>query len=81
MVVLALEKTCEVLHHSLPKLLLSTTLLSGVILQGVEVAIVAVSEYLYLISVFRVCVCTRVCSWCVYAHMYVCTCGCVQGVC
>ena len=60
MVVFSFEKTCEVLHHSLPKLLLCTTLFTSVNLQGVEVAVVAVSKYPHLYS--RVCVCMCVCG-------------------
>jgi hypothetical protein len=59
MVILALENSCEVLHHSLPKLLLSTTLLSSIDLKVVEVAIVAVGKYPYLISVLCVYMCSH----------------------
>ena len=67
MVVLSLEEMCQILHHSLSKLLLSTTLLAGVHLQGMIIAIAAICKYPHLYwqcSVFGVCV-----------GGYVCVCG------
>ena len=65
MVVLSLEKACEVLHNSLPELLLSATLLSSINLKGMKVAIVAVGKYPYLVSVFTM--------LCVRAQVYTCS--------
>ena len=65
MVVLSLENACEVLHNSLPKLLLSATLLSSINLEGVEIPIVAVGKYSYLVSCY---VCTSACMFIVCVH-------------
>ena len=84
--VLSLENACEVLHNSLPKLLLSATLLSSINLKGMKVAIVAVGKYPYLVSVFTMlCVhkCIHVhsmCTWCVF-RVYVCTDVCLRYLC
>ena len=75
MVFFFFEKTCEVLHHSLPKLL---PLFSSVHLQGMEVAVVAVSKYSYLYSLcVRTCVCVGVYVYvCPCVHMCACMCVC-----
>ena len=88
MVVLSLENACEILHNSLPKLLLSATLLSSINLKGMEVPIVAVCKYPYLISVFMM-LCVQVyrcvhgaCSGCVFVHVLrIFACTCVFRVC
>ena len=82
MVVLSLENVCEFLHNSLPKLLLSATLLSRTNLKGVKVPIVVVGKYpiptSFLVSVFTMlCVhkCIHVhsmCTWCAF-RVYICT--------
>ena len=90
--ILPFEEPCEILHHSLTQLLLSTTLPSRVHLEGMEVTIAAVSKYPYLhCKMFSERVDVFVCVFCggggggggegegvrvVCAH--VCTCECVH---